>query len=202
MARTVDPERHEAQRLRIIDAALTVIASRGYRGATTAAICREAAIGSGTFFHYFPTKVDVLLAILDLGTQEVAQLREHVAELSDPMAAISAIIDQAIVDAGDERIGGFVQAVAAVMREASVAAALQADERAQRELLTEQIARARAAGKVRTDMSVERLTSWVQLVLDGFLERIATEPDFTAEGEGEVLRAIVLDFLTAEQTGR
>ncbi|HLR28851.1 MAG TPA: helix-turn-helix domain-containing protein [Ruania sp.] len=202
MARTVDPERHEAQRLRIIDAALTVIAGRGYRGATTAAICREAAIGSGTFFHYFPTKVDVLLAILDLGTQEVAQLREHVAGVRDPMAAISAIIDQAITDASDERVGGFVQAVAAVMREAPVAEALQADERAQRELLAEQIARARAAGKVRTDMSVERLTSWVQLVLDGFLERIATEPDFTAEGEGEVLRAIVLDFLTAERAGR
>src|SRR5699024_1439156 len=148
----------------IIDAALTVIASRGYLGATTAAICREAAIGAGTLFHYFPTKVDVLLAILDLGTQEVAQLREQVAELRDPRAAISAIIDQDLADAGDERIGGFVQAVAAVMREAPVAAALQADERAQRELLTEQIARARAAGKVRTDMPVERLTSWVQLL--------------------------------------
>ena len=48
MARTVDPERHEARRLVIIDAALTVFAERGYDGATTAEICRRAGIGSGT----------------------------------------------------------------------------------------------------------------------------------------------------------
>ena len=70
MARTVDPERHLARRLVIIDAALTCFAATGYAGTSTAAICREAGIGSGTFFHYFPTKQSLLLAILALGTEE------------------------------------------------------------------------------------------------------------------------------------
>src|SRR5690625_1722177 len=74
VARTIDPERHRARRLHIIDAALTVFAERGYTGATTAAICREAGIGSGTFFHYFETKKSVLLAILELGIEETQQL--------------------------------------------------------------------------------------------------------------------------------
>lgn len=200
MARTVDPERHEAQRLRVMDAALTVIADHGYRGATTAVICREAGIGSGTFFHYFPAKADVLLAILHLGTEEVAELRERAAQLADPMAAIAAIVDQVLADARDERIGGFVRAVAAVMHEPKVAEALQDDERAQREMLAEQVDRARAAGQVRTDLPVERLVSWVRLLLDGFLERIATEQDFTSESEGKVLRAMVLDFLSGRNS--
>ena len=73
MARTVDPERHLARRLVIIDAALTCFAASGYAGTSTAAICREAGIGSGTFFHYFPTKQSLLLAILALGTEETGR---------------------------------------------------------------------------------------------------------------------------------
>ena len=45
MARTVDPAKHEARRLQIIDAALTWFATDGYERATTAAICRTAGIG-------------------------------------------------------------------------------------------------------------------------------------------------------------
>lgn len=195
MARTVDPQRHEARRLEIIDAALTVIAARGYDGATTSAICREAGIGSGTFFHYFPTKVDVLLAILALGTTEVADLGAELAGIEDPLAAIGRIVDQAIDDAADPRIGGFVLAVAAVMHQPQVAAALQADEDAQRGLLLDCLSRAQEAGQVRTDLPAERLASWARLLMDGFLERIATEPAFTAERDGPVLRETVFGFL-------
>ncbi|WP_022919437.1 TetR/AcrR family transcriptional regulator [Ruania albidiflava] len=198
MARTVDPQRHEARRLQIIDAALTVISARGYEGATTAAICRAAGIGSGTFFHYFPTKVELLLAILALGTAEVSELAERLANVEDPMAAIEAIVDQAVADAADPRVGGFVLAVAAVMHEPKVVAALQADEDAHRALLTEWLARAQDAGRVRTDLPAARLASWVRLLLDGFLERIATEEDFTAEREEPVLRETVLRFLAGD----
>ncbi|WP_159621253.1 TetR/AcrR family transcriptional regulator [Ruania rhizosphaerae] len=191
MARTVDPQRHEERRLHIIDAALTVIAACGYDGATTAAICRQARIGSGTFFHYFPTKVDVLLAILELGTDDVRRLREAVEGIEDPVAAVLRIVDQQIEDANDPRLGGFVRAVAAVMTEPRVAAALGADERAQRELLTQILAQGQEAGRVRTDLSVERLVAWVRLLMDGFLEQIATDPAFTAEREGPMLREMV-----------
>ncbi len=195
MARTVDPQRHEARRLQIIDAALTVIAARGYEGATTAAICREAGIGSGTFFHYFPTKVDLLLAILALGTAEVGDLADRLRDLDDPVVAIEAIVDQAIADAADPRVGGFVLAVAAVMHEPRVVAALQADEDAQRALLTGWLTRAQQAGRARTDLPAARLASWVRLLLDGFLEQVATAEAFTAQREGPVLRETVLAFL-------
>lgn len=195
MARTVDPQRHEARRLQIIDAALTVIAARGYDGATTAAICREAGIGSGTFFHYFPTKVELLLSILTMGTAEVSELAEELAAVEDPMVAVGRIVDQAIEDAADPRVGAFVLAVAAVMHQPQVAAALEADEGAQRRLLAGWLARAQAAGQVRTDLPAERLATWVRLLLDGFLERIATEPGFTAEQEEPVLRETVFAFL-------
>ena len=195
MVRTVDPQRPEARRLQIIDAALTVIAARGYDGATTAAICRAAGIGSGTFFHYFPTKIELLLAILAIGTAEVSDLGERLSGLAEPLAAIEAIVDQAVADASDPRAGAFVRAVAAMMHEPQVAAALRADEDAHRELLTGWLVRAQEAGRVRSDLPAARLAAWLRLLLDGFLERIATEDQFTPEREGPVLRETVLAFL-------
>src|SRR5699024_8902521 len=195
MGRSVDPQRHDARRQELIDAALTVISARGRQVLPTAALSRCDGSGSGTFFPYFPTKVGLLLAILALGTAEVGELAERLADLDEPMAALEEIVDQAIADAADPRVGGFVLAVAAVMHEPKAVAALQADEDAHRALLTEWLTRAQEAGQVRTDLPADRLASWVRLLLDGFLERIATEEGFTAEREGPVLRETVLGFL-------
>ena len=87
MARTVDPVRHEARRLAIIDAALTCFAADGFDRTTTATICRTAGIGSGTFFHYFPTKLGVLLAIIELGTSDTAAWFEASGDAPSPSAS-------------------------------------------------------------------------------------------------------------------
>ena len=187
MARTVDPERHAARRLVIIDAGLTVFAAHGYDGATTARICREAGIGSGTFFHYFPTKADLLLAILDLGTGET---RDWFAEQQGRTDAADVVWDyvvHAASEATDPRVPGFVRAVGAVMGEPRIAAALAADERALREGLLPWVRKARAAGEVRADLSAARLTDWLMLLLDGFLGRLAGGDAFTARRETPVL---------------
>lgn len=187
MVRTVDPERHAARRLQIIDAALTCFAAEGYAGATTGAICRQAGIGSGTYFHYFPTKAAVLLAILEVGT---AETRDWFAGQSGRTDARQVVLDWVRYSAAqyvDPRLAGFVRAVGAVMTEPEVAAALAADEQAQRDGLLPWVRRARAAGEVRTDLSAPALTAWVMLVLDGFLGRIAADPDFTARGQSRWL---------------
>lgn len=196
MARKVDPKRHEARRLHIIDAAITIIAACGYERATTAAICREAGIGSGTFFHYFPTKADLLLAILAQGTSEVDDLQARLADEDDPLTALDLVVEKAVSDAHDPRTAGFVRAVATAMSEPAIASALHADEKAQRELLRKCIVRAQDAGQIRIDLSAERLVSWLRLLLDGFLDQIAADSSgFTAAQEGPVLRATVRTFL-------
>lgn len=187
MARTVDPERHAARRLHIIDAALTCFAAEGYVGATTGAICRQAGIGSGTFFHYFPTKAAVLLAILELGTQETRDWFAAQQGRTDARAVILDWVRYSAAQYVDPRLAGFVRAVGAVMTEPDVAAALATDEQAQRDGLVPWVRRARAAGEVRTDLTAPALTAWVMLVLDGFLGRIAADPHFTVRRQSRWL---------------
>ncbi|WP_242504435.1 TetR/AcrR family transcriptional regulator [Promicromonospora panici] len=195
MARTVDPARHEARRLVIIDVALTVFAERGYDGATTAAICRRAGIGSGTFFHYFPTKLDLLLAILTLGIQEVREAGEVFADRTDPLGVLLDIVKQGADDAADPRMPGFVRAVGGIMHQPDVAAKLDEDAQAQRDLLRPWVEKAQQAGEIRTDLTPERITSWLYLLTDGFLGRTADEENFTAEGEKATLVDTARRFL-------
>lgn len=196
MARTVDPARYEARRLVIIDAALTVFAERGYDGATTAEICRRAGIGSGTFFHYFPTKLELLLAILTLGTDEVHGQQERYADRTDPLGVLLEIVERGADDAADPRMPGFVRAVGGVMHQPDVAAKLDEDARAQRDLLLPWVRRAQQAGEIRTDLTAERITSWLYLLTDGFLGRIATEDTFTAQAEKATLVDTATRFLS------
>ena len=195
MARTVDPARHEARRLVIIDAALTVFAERGYDGTTTAAICRQAGIGSGTFFHYFPTKLDVLLAILALGIEEVREAGAVYADRTDPLGVLLDIIRQGADDAAEPRMPGFVRAVGGVMTQPDIAAKLDEDARTQRDLILPWVEKAQRAGEIRTDLTPDRITSWLYLLTGGFLGRIAVEENFTAQAEKATLVETARRFL-------
>ncbi|MDT0186189.1 TetR/AcrR family transcriptional regulator [Microbacterium sp. ARD31] len=195
MARTVDPERHLARRLAIIDAALTRFAADGYERTTTAAICREAGIGSGTFFHYFPTKQSLLLAILELGTSETADWFAAQDLAASPRSVVDAYVRHAVAELADPRVAGFVRAVGAVMAEPEVAAALAHDARTLQEGLEPWVARAQQDGAVRTDLTARDLTAWLLLVVDGFLGRLATDDDFTAADQAPVLEDAVARLL-------
>lgn len=199
MARTVDPERHRARRLQIIDAALTCFAAHGYSGTTTAELCRVAGIGSGTFFHYFPTKQSLLLAILGLGTTETAEWFAGQDPSADPRAVVEAYVRHAAEEYADPRIGGFVRAVGAVMGEPEVEAALADDTRVLRDGLRPWLAAAREAGQVRSDLSADDLTDWVLVVLDGYLGRLATSDTFTAASQNATLTETVDRLLAPAQ---
>lgn len=187
MARPVDPVRHEERRLQIVDAALTCFARDGYGRATTAAICREAGIGSGTFFHYFSTKVEVLLAILDLGISQTAEWFRAQEGRTDPLQVLEDYVAHAGQELADPRAAGFVRAVGAVMTEPQVARALERDKGVLSAGLLPWVRAAAGAGQVRTDVPPERLAAWLQAVLDGYTGVVVPDPHLDGRAEQEML---------------
>lgn len=194
MARTVDPARHEARRMHIVDAALTCFAELGVEGATTAAICRRAGIGSGTFFHYFPTKTDVLVAVLDVGTAETRAWFASQEGRQDPSGVLEDYLDRTAAELADPRVAGFVRAVWAVMGDARVAAALQRDEEAVADGLLPWVRAAQRAGEVRDDVPTGRLVTWLTAVVDGFLGQVAAQR-LDPRAEAGMLRDVVRRLL-------
>ncbi|MGA2110905.1 MAG: TetR/AcrR family transcriptional regulator [Anaerolineales bacterium] len=82
-------ERHVLrQRKEIMDAAARLFAERGYAGSTTKDIAVAADIGESTLYGYFPSKREVLVAILSEKAQQVDSAFSETLGLSDRKALV------------------------------------------------------------------------------------------------------------------
>src|SRR5690348_16166048 len=95
------PEGH-AQRERILRAAMELFSARGYRGASLEAVAQAVGITRQGVLHYFPSKVHLLLGVLDLRDQD----------------------DAARIEAQAEKFGGFADGLLEAVRHNQSAPAL------------------------------------------------------------------------------
>jgi TetR/AcrR family transcriptional regulator, transcriptional repressor for nem operon len=81
-------------RERIVDAALSLFWERGYTRTGMADILERAAVLSGSFYHYFRRKEDVLLAVLDryLEALEPEVLAPSFEGVADPLERIFSLL--------------------------------------------------------------------------------------------------------------
>lgn len=82
-------------RQRLIDVARELFWRKGYRGTSVAEILEEADANSGSLYHFFPTKQDLLVAVLEwyvehLEPEIVAPARERT---DDPIERVFAIFE-------------------------------------------------------------------------------------------------------------
>jgi AcrR family transcriptional regulator len=78
----------------ILDAALKVFAKKGFTEATTTEIAQEAGVAEGTIYNYFPSKRDLLIAVVKtfVMTESFLNIFEH-AEETDYPAFLMAIMN-------------------------------------------------------------------------------------------------------------
>jgi len=79
----------------LLDAARYLFWEKGYAATGVAELLQRAQVNSGSFYHVFPSKEALLLAVLDnyLDGLEPAVLRPAFARHSDPIARIFAILE-------------------------------------------------------------------------------------------------------------
>jgi TetR/AcrR family transcriptional repressor of nem operon len=84
----------ESTRERLISAALKLFGEKGYQSTSVADVQRESDCHSGSFYHFFPTKQDLLLAVLErYRTGIVPMLIEPAwADVDDPIERIFALL--------------------------------------------------------------------------------------------------------------
>lgn len=172
MARPVDPARRAARRAQIIDAGLTAFAQYGPT-ATTAQICAEAGIASGTFFHHFPTKDALVVAILDYG---MAETLEFFAARQDqpPLHILKGFLDYSVAELYDPRAAGIIQAVGAMVHRDAIAKALRTQEHTVHNAVTHVVQAAQEDDSIREDIPAGRLAAWILLIIDGYTGAVAS----------------------------
>jgi AcrR family transcriptional regulator len=83
--------RQVRQRGRLFAAASAVFARMGYADATAEAIAREAGMSKATFYEHFANKEDCIIALFDVGTQDVLNVMRDAADetpVDDPRARV------------------------------------------------------------------------------------------------------------------
>jgi len=87
------PAEQTVSRDAIMRAAATVFHRRGYHGATMADIAAEVDLTAGSLYHHFPSKEDLLIAVLDAGLSQITgDVRVAVERDAAPAATLREII--------------------------------------------------------------------------------------------------------------
>ena len=84
----------EPTRERIISAAMKLFAEKGYLATSVADILKEAGAHSGSLYHFFPTKQDVLTAALEVYRDGIGPmlLKPAWAGIADPIERVFALL--------------------------------------------------------------------------------------------------------------
>jgi AcrR family transcriptional regulator len=138
-------------RARILVAAASVFAERGL-DASTAEIARRAGVGEATLFRRFPSKDDLVVAILAEHMDAVIATAESCLAEPDPWTAVErffeALVEQQVHDQG---------ALDAVKDDCMWRPALAARRKRVMELMSRLLRRAQDAGVVRDDLTAPDL---------------------------------------------
>ncbi|HKP20644.1 MAG TPA: helix-turn-helix domain-containing protein, partial [Thermoleophilaceae bacterium] len=131
----------------IIAAAAAVFAERGL-DAATAEIAHRAGVGEATLFRRFPTKDDLIDAIIETRMEELAVLADAAADAEDPAAALERFMQDLVKQFSRDK-GFFEAAGERCVNDPK----FQSQRERGMEAVGRLLRRAQDAGAVRTDLS-------------------------------------------------
>ncbi|TGO04355.1 TetR/AcrR family transcriptional regulator [Serinibacter arcticus] len=168
----------EENRRAVLAAAAAAIGELGYQRATTREICRRAGVSSGTFFHYFPSKLAVLRGILaeDLAEATTTWQQRLAAAERDPDGALDAWFGDVVAEADDPGIAAFAAAIAGAGDDPEVSNLLEGRSRLDLEGLTAVVGLGRSAASWHGTRAADRTAALLAIVADGIATRAIEDP--------------------------
>ncbi|QLL07697.1 TetR/AcrR family transcriptional regulator [Mycobacterium vicinigordonae] len=169
----------EQTRLRIIDAAMRCVAEVGYSRASIREIARAAGMTSGSLYHYFPNKADLLKATDDeIERIVLPRLRAAAARSDDITDRLEAVLDESrLLNRDHPSLATFLRA-----RRAQGSTRLRhtgpsyPGSKALRVVVTEIVEDARAHGALLSETSVTAAVDAICALTRGLSEQAARLP--------------------------
>ena len=186
-----DTLRADAQRnlARILEAAAEVFADQGGE-ASVAAVAERAGLGTATIFRRFPTKDDLLAAVVEQRFRTMAEETRRAAEIDDPAEALRRVMLVSVAGYVGDRL--VAEAIGTPIFHRPRLRALNAELTARKEQV---LRRAQEAGEVRPDVTLADVSLLLAAV--GF---VGQRLDAEAPNAWRRCFDIVLDGLRAGRT--
>ncbi len=174
--------RSKETQIQIMDAATEEFSRSGYDAATVADICREAGVSKGAFYHHFPSKQALFLAIMQdwlqgINTQLFANRTpgKNVPQAIQDMGSTLGVI----FEAASGQMPMFMEFMVQASRDKEVWKAVIAPYRQYQQSFSDLINAGKEEGSFRTDVEAEE-AAWVFISLAvGILLQGVVDPSAT-----------------------
>lgn len=201
MARLPAAQRRE----QLLDVAAQLFATRGYAGATTAQIAKEAGVTEPIIYRHFDSKRDLFVALIERTGKQTLELWE--ADLSrseNPAIRLARLLGENPMVSSDGRVGYRVmlQSVSDI-EDPLIHTAVSEHMTALHAFITKEIVRAQDNGQVEKRFSAEVL-AWVLINIGmgyGVLEAMGV-PGHGRDDEGVSVREVLARILVTPGMGR
>lgn len=194
--RKVDPEKYEAKRRQILDAAVVCFAQSGFHKTTTAEICAKAGMSPGNLFHYFKNKNAIIEAIVDADRRETAERYEKASQAEDLFEELFKLMERNLAMVAEpihRKIG--IEIFAEAMRNPAVGQLVARNDAESTAALIGLLKKAAARGQIDATFDIAKLATWVSALGDGAFGRAALDPYFDPTEQGPMLREVLARIL-------
>lgn len=166
----LNPDHLDARRRHILSAARRCFAIYGYEGATVRRLEQATGLSRGAIFHHFGDKETLFL---ELARQDTRRIAEVVAE-----QGLVQVMREVVAGAGTPGPGEWLSIRQEISRRVRTDPQFRARWAEQSQELSAatraRLERQRQAGTVRTDVAVEVLSGYLELVLEGVLTHLSS----------------------------
>ncbi|WNK42306.1 TetR/AcrR family transcriptional regulator [Pantoea agglomerans] len=194
--RKIDPEKQEAKRRQILDAAVACFARKGFHGTSTNEICAAAGMSPGNLFHYYPNKPALIAAIAEEDRNEMNARFARLIDEDDAITAIETLAIELLEQSADPVYARISVEIAAETMSNSETGSLFAENEAQiKANLAALLQRGIAKGQIDPTIQPALAATWLIALADGAVGRALMDPDFKASTHTPVLLRMVRRFL-------
>ncbi|WP_376710311.1 TetR/AcrR family transcriptional regulator [Pseudochrobactrum lubricantis] len=194
--RVTDPEKHQAKKQMILEAAKACFAEQGFHQTSTAQICAAAGVSTGNLFHYFASKKAIIAAIVEEDLQQtqifVAALREQ----ENLVTALDAFFDVVLDVASDTAQASLALEIAAEAgRDAEIGVLYRLSTRVMREELEYLVSLGMERGQFSRQFSAASVVHCLMVMVDGIFSRVSVDPQFKPQEQKAALKTMMTGVL-------
>lgn len=194
--RKVDPEKHEAKRRQILEAASACFAEKGFHRTSTAEICARADMSPGNMFHYFATKHAIIAAIVEDERRQTADFFDGIDDAADLFAELLRFMDIILELSADPAYLSLALEIAAeAQRDKRIGALVLHNDTELQASLCALLRTAAARGQIDATIDPVDGARWIAALIDGIFCRVAIDPGFRPSRQRDIMRLLITRFL-------
>lgn len=192
-------EKQKAEsRQKLLIAAATCFAKKGYDQCSVADISREAGMSQGSMYVHFTSKEELFKCMIQQEHGDAAEKMRQAAEDAPSFETIMDLLVKCVRDVGfpiDHRL--WVEILAVAARNETIREAFLESDRIMRNAFVSLIKKAVKLGEVDKKLDYEAVSVWIYALVDGLIARTADDSQFDFEAHFKTFDLLVRRALGA-----